>query len=275
MTLNRPIKKGCMEVYNDFNSNLTNLFFCVKERTMALIRELGFLPLNARDDFNVLVKFFSQEEFTDEYLEEELELTERYLPPPKAKMIQKLMRRRSFKMIRCSFSGGGKSFAGKPCDLRQFFYLIWECARRLVNVVVENRDFGRLIRQYDREDAFIYCDPPYYEAEGLYAVLFRLRDHLRLHEVLLQAKGYVMASYNLCDFVLELYKEFYIFHTSRPNSMSQKKDSQYEEVVITNYDPRQFRKQIGLFSLPDGEGTYELIHEPERALKEIKEEQRK
>ena len=33
----------CMEVYNDFNSNLANLFYCVKERPMALLRELSFL----------------------------------------------------------------------------------------------------------------------------------------------------------------------------------------------------------------------------------------
>ena len=76
VTLNRPLRRGCVEVYNDFNSNLTNLFRCVKERPMALLQELGFLPLNARDDFNVLHRFFSRQEFTDEYLAEELELTQ-------------------------------------------------------------------------------------------------------------------------------------------------------------------------------------------------------
>ena len=60
VTLSRPLKKGCMEVYNDYNSNLTNLFCCVKDRTLALLKELGFLPLNARDDFDVLLKFFSK-----------------------------------------------------------------------------------------------------------------------------------------------------------------------------------------------------------------------
>lgn len=50
-----------MEVYNDYNSNLTNLFCCVKDRTLALLKELGFLPLNARDDFDVLLKFFSKD----------------------------------------------------------------------------------------------------------------------------------------------------------------------------------------------------------------------
>ena len=54
VTMCRPIQRGCMEVYNDFNGNLTNLFCCVKNRTLALLAELGFLPLNTRDDFNVL-----------------------------------------------------------------------------------------------------------------------------------------------------------------------------------------------------------------------------
>ena len=52
----------CMEVYNDFNSNLANLFYCVKERSMALLRELSFLPLNSRDEFTTLRKFLTMEE---------------------------------------------------------------------------------------------------------------------------------------------------------------------------------------------------------------------
>ena len=41
VTMCRPIQRGCMEVYNDFNGNLTNLFCCVKNRPMALLAELG------------------------------------------------------------------------------------------------------------------------------------------------------------------------------------------------------------------------------------------
>ena len=74
VTMSRPIQPGCMEVYNDFNSNLTNLFCCVKNRPLALLAELGFLPLNTRDDFNVLYKFLSKGEITDDYLQEEMEL---------------------------------------------------------------------------------------------------------------------------------------------------------------------------------------------------------
>ena len=62
-------------------------------------------------------------------------------------------------------------------------------------------------------------------------------------------------------------KEFYIFRTVRPNSMSQKAGSEYVEVLITNYDPRDFPSQCSIFGHPDsGSGArYELIHEPEAA----------
>ena len=95
VTMCRPIQRGCMEVYNDFNGNLTNLFCCVKNRPMALLAELGFLPLNTRDDFNVLYKFFSKGEFTDDYLQEEMDLTEVYLKPPDAEVIRALMLERA------------------------------------------------------------------------------------------------------------------------------------------------------------------------------------
>ena len=68
VTMSRPIRNGCLEVYNDFNGDLVNLFHCVKGKTMALLLELGFLPLNSRDEFNILYKFFSKEEFTDDDL---------------------------------------------------------------------------------------------------------------------------------------------------------------------------------------------------------------
>ena len=129
VTMCRPIQRGCMEVYNDFNDNLTNLFCCVKNRPMALLAELGFLPLNTRDDFNVLYKFFSKGEFTDDYLQEEMDLTEVYLKPPDAEAIRALMLERAprgsirraadfFKLIRYSFSGGAKCILPGVSSLR-------------------------------------------------------------------------------------------------------------------------------------------------------------
>lgn len=281
ITFSRPLRKNCLQVYNDFNGDLVNLFACVKERPLALMKELSFLPLHSRDEFDVLCKFLRQEEFTDRYLEEELELTKQYLPPPQAEMLQRLMLSRAsrgdvfraaayFRCIRESFCGGGKAFAGKDCDIRKFFYLIWSCSRRLANVVVEHKDFGDLIRQYDRKGAVFYCDPPYYEAEDCYQVAFAEKDHIRLRDTILGSQGFFMVSYNYCPRIMELYREhFYIFYTTRHNSMSQTAGNAYEEIIITNYDPFEFAdiqsRQLTMFSaegVDQEEERYKLINEP-------------
>jgi DNA adenine methylase len=51
--------------------------------------------------------------------------------------------------------------------------------------------------------------------------------------------------------------------------MSQTAGSEYEEIVITNYDPRKACWQLSMDSLLGGDGDtrYELIHEPEHPLK--------
>ncbi len=260
VTMSRPIQQGCMEVYNDFNSNLTNLFCCVKNRPLALLAELGFLPLNTRDDFNVLYKFLSKGEITDDYLQEEMELTEILLKPPEAEAIRTLLLERAprgdvrraadfFKLVRYSFSGSSKSFGGKPCDIRRFFHLIWECSRRLANVIVENKDFEDVIRQYDRGDAWIYCDPPYFEAE-CYEVAFPKENHQRLHDTLPELSW-------VCHGVLQLLPVHLrtvsgVLHFSAlyaPTVCPRRRAANMRRVIITNYDPRKACWQLSLESL--------------------------
>ena len=96
----------------------------------------------------------------------------------------------------------------------------------------------------------------------LWDVLDKLR--LRDGEIL-----YMEIDDYYCPYICELYKEFYIFRTVRPNSMSQTAGSEYEEAIITNYDPRKACWQLTLESLLDGDSDtrYELMHEPERPIK--------
>ena len=83
----RPLD-AAMEVYNDFNSDLANLFRCVRNRLFALLKELNFFPLNGRDEFNVLKKYLEKEEFTNEYLREELDIAQRFLSEPQFEEIK-------------------------------------------------------------------------------------------------------------------------------------------------------------------------------------------
>ena len=52
-------------------------------------------------------------------------------------------------------------------------------------------------------------------------------------------------------------------------SMSQRAGSEYEEIIITNYDPRKACWQLSLENLLGGDGDtrYEMIHEPKCPLK--------
>ena len=262
--------QNAMEVYNDFNSNLANLFYCVKTRIWEFLRYLGFLPINSRDEFHVIRKFIEKEEFTQEYLSEELELAQHNLSPPEFEDMKELMlenakksdvRRAAafYKLIRYSYGSGCTSYSCQPCDVRKTFFLIWEASRRLADTVVENKDFEALIRQYDRDNAFFYCDPPYYETEGHYAVVFRKEDHKRLRDTLKSCKGKWMVSYNDCEYIRELYAGFYILSVTRINNLAQRYDGgcEYPEVIITNYDPKERQnaepKQLNLFSNENGD----------------------
>ncbi len=267
------------EVYNDFDRNLVNLFRCMKERTLATIRELGFCNLNSREDFNAIKKFFEHEKFNDEFLCDELKLTEILLPPPEAKELQILRTRITedydvrraamfLKLLRYSYSSGCKSYASQPCDIRRLFALIRELEDRMANVVIENQDFETLIKHYDRTDSFFYADPPYYSTEDMYAVGFGWSDHVRLRDTLANIKGKFLLSYNDCPEIRELYEGFSFFDFSRTHSMAQRYEAgkEFKELLIANYDlyerEREKPRQLSLFT------DYESIANSEKILKE-------
>ena len=245
----------------------------MKARPMAVIRELGFCNLNARDDFDVIRRFFEHEVFTDEYLAEELELTEIMLPPLQAKELKELflkytqdydvrkaamylkLQRYSYsssgksdydvrkaamylKLQRYSYSSSGKSYASQPFDIRKLFYLIQQLEKRMANVIVENQDFETLVRHYDRDDAFFYLDPPYFSTEGMYPGGFGKDDHERLRDLLFSIKGRFLLSYNDCPEIRELYRDCEIFSFSRTHSMAQRYEAgkEFKELLIANYD---------------------------------------
>ena len=151
---------AAMEVYNDFNSDLANLFRCVRDQPMAFLKELGFLPLNGRDEFFVLRKFLEQEEFTDAFMRQELELAQRELTPVQFDEIKAILLERAemnnirraaafFKVIRYSYGSGCTSYGCQPFDIRKTFDLIWQGSRRLKDTVIENKDFEELIKKQD------------------------------------------------------------------------------------------------------------------------------
>ena len=133
------------EVFNDFNGNLVNLYRCVREHPAELCRELTFV-LNSREDFAYIRQLLH---------------TKAVLPD---------IRRAAYfyQIIRQSYASGLDSFGAQPHSMWKNFPAIYEAAGRLQSVIVENRDFEKLIAQYDHPDTMFYLDPPYLDTEDYY-----------------------------------------------------------------------------------------------------------
>ena len=141
------------------------------------------------------------------------------------------------KLLRYSYSSSGRSYACQPFSVQRLLGLIQDLSRRLENAVIENQDFEVLIKHYDRPDAFIYCDPPYYTSEYVYECGFGWEDHVRLRDTLAQSDGKWLVSYNDCEKIRELYQGYELFDFKRIHSMVQKYEAgkEFPELLIGNY----------------------------------------
>lgn len=203
---------GQMEVYNDLDGDLVNLFRCVKYHCEALQSELDYLP-HSREIFFDYIAQMKVSGLTD------LQRAARYL----------YLIKHSFGATKDRFATNIKS----TNNVKQYIVAIQE---RLKTVVIENRDFEAVIKIYDRPNALFYLDPPYVGTEKHYAVQFSDADHQRLAEVLKNIKGRFVLSYGDVPLVRELYSWCNIYSTSRTNNLAGvPKNKTYAEVIIRNF----------------------------------------
>ncbi len=237
------------EVYNDFNGLLTNLYRCVREKPNELIDALYFV-LNSREDFDIVKGALARDS-------------------PESDVIRASY---FYQLIRYSYASGLTSFGSQPHDMWGNFPLIEQAHRRLSKVVVENKDFEKLIRQYDRPVSFFYADPPYFETEKYYKNVgedgFKKEDHIRLRDTLMGIEGKFLLSYNDCSFIRELYDapNIQIESYTRINNIKQRYDNgaQFPEILVANYDMHEREinspSQINLFEMKNGLGKQEGIY---------------
>ena len=121
-------------------------------------------------------------------------------------------------------------------------------------VIIENRDFEKLISAQDSEVSFFYCDPPYYATESYYEnVCFTKADHERLRNALASISGKFLVSYNDCNEIRSLYDGCRMYAYERLNNIRQRFDggSMFGELLIANYDMDERKKnppiQISFF----------------------------
>jgi DNA adenine methylase len=197
------------EVFNDYNSELVNLYKSMKYHPKAIEEEYSW-TIQSREIFNDML---------DSNISglTEIQRASRYLF-----------------LIKSSFSASRRTFATRPNNLS--IKELEKVTNRLKKVVIENKDFQNLIKVYDRNDALFYLDPPYHKTEKYYDNVFSESDHLRLKETLDGIKGKFILSYNDDEYIRNLYKGYNIIETERNNNIAtQKGKEKYKELIIKNY----------------------------------------
>ncbi len=206
---------GQMEVFNDFDSNLINLYRCIKYHPEALQKELDYI-LSAREIFENYREQVNIRGLTD------IQRAARY-----------------FYLIKASFGCNRRSFGTRPRKIERTIARFEEITERLSDVVIENKDFESVIKLYDKQDTLFYLDPPYHKTEKYYnnEKVFDEADHRRLKERMGNIKGKFVLSYNDDEFIRELYKDYRVEGMTRSCTLSANSSGdKFKELIIRNFE---------------------------------------
>jgi DNA adenine methylase len=229
--LNKPPSK--VEVYNDLNKDLTNLFYVLSFHYDEFYKKVKFL-IYSREIFNVIKK--------------EIENTKIQSIPDVDRAVK------VFYLHNTSFSGTGTSFAYGLAKSRAVIYnrkikKLESISKRLKDVLIEALDFEEVIKKYDTKDTLFFLDPPYFGTEFYYStsdLFFEYEDHLRLLQLVKNIKGkFILTTYENELYSTEL-KDFNLitfdvvkYSTATTKLTANKKKLRAKEFVYFNFDLQQ------------------------------------
>lgn len=152
-------------------------------------------------------------------------------------LIQSIM---YFIINRCSFSGATLSGGFSPeASKKRFTHSSIDKIAKLdlSNYNITNLDFEEFINTSHDDKTLMFLDPPYYleKSSKLYGNngdMHDTFDHYRLYNCISNRTNWVM-TYNNCDYIKNLYKNFKIIETNWSYGMNKSKNSS-EIVIIGN-----------------------------------------
>ena len=205
--LRKPRSHG--EIYNDLDSEITNLFRVVRQRGDELIEVLRLTP-------------FSREEFVEAW-----EPSADALEQARRTIIRSFMGFGSAAITRARLpdrpgrgglqktgfrANSNRSGTTPAHDWANYPWSLTATIERLQGVVIENRDAFALIPQHDGYDTVFYVDPPYLHCTRDRGNDYRHElgdaDHVALGELLHSLSGMVVLSGYPSDTYRKLYADW-------------------------------------------------------------------
>lgn len=166
-----------VEVLNDVNGDLVNLYRVVQQHPAEFVRQFNW-AFSGRQMFKWLND----------------------TPPEVLTDIQRAAR--FYYLQQNCFSGRveGRSFGTATTsppglNLRLLKQTLSAAHRRLSSVYIEKLDWQLCMSRYDRQHTFFFLDPPYWETEG-YGVPFGIEQYERMAAVMREIKGRAILTVN-------------------------------------------------------------------------------
>ena len=230
-----------VETYNDLDGEVVNFFRVLRECPEELIRQIALTPFS-REEFALACEF-----------DPSLSVMERarrfYVRARQVRtglaQTASLGRWANCKNTsRAGMSGVISRWMGGIEQLEAI-------ANRLLRVQIENRPAIEVIRLYDSEDTFFYCDPPYIHStrgdSKAYGYEMTDQQHIELANVLNQAKGKVALSNYDCPLMEKLYPSSKWGKIFAPIKQINSTHDVRQEVLWVNYQTDSKNNQISLF----------------------------
>lgn len=225
-----------VEVVNDMNSELVN-FYRVLQTQNDQLQELVKVTLHSRADHRDASIIYNAPHLFD--------------PVKRAWALWVLATQSFAGMLDGSWgydkgkNTTSKKISNKKATLDDRF------AARLENTQIENTDALRIIKSRDFEDAFFYCDPPYFNSDCGHYDGYSEKDFEELLETLSAIKGkFLLSSYP--SKVLKLFKDrlnWFQIEIEQTVSVANNTDKRKKkiEVLTANYDLSNPKEVLTLF----------------------------
>jgi DNA adenine methylase len=144
-----------------------------------------------------------------------------------------------FIINRCSFSGATLSGGfSEEASLKRYTSSSIDKIEVLdfTNIDIYNHDFNEFITKFSNEKSLMFLDPPYYlekksKLYGNNGDMHENFDHIALFDLLKNKKYWIM-TYNNCDYIKNLYKDFILLECSWSYGMNSSKES-CEIIIIS------------------------------------------
>lgn len=165
-----------VEVLNDINGDLVNLYRVVQNHLEEFVRQFKY-ALASRQVF-------------------------KWLQDTRTETLTDIQRAARFFYLQQHAFGGkvdgqtfGTATTQPPVNLLRIEENLSAAHLRLSQAFIENLDWAKCIERYDRPHTFFYLDPPYWQTAG-YGVEFGLDQYGKMAEMMRKLKGKAIISLN-------------------------------------------------------------------------------